>query len=153
MNKLNHILTVALLVGVLLGTGCRSPRTDIPIDPITNPSVVDQVIPYVKPATVLVCSALINSTEVEKRVELAGKIRAVSAVVATLASGTTPTAEQLHAAIVVFDQGNPSWVNMVDSIKGIYELNFNKLNKDAKLALKILEHISLGCEQAAATYL
>lgn len=147
MKNITVSLVAVVLAAFLVGCGTtRDPNTKLT-------DKVDQFLPYIKPATVIACTVAIGSVKEADKVEIAKKIHLVSGVVATLAGGTTPTPEELKNAIIEFGPKAPSWVNMANSLKDIYELNFKKLNSDGKTAVLILQQISLGCKEATQSYM
>jgi len=150
MNKLN--LTTAILVGVLM-IGCTT--IDNKKDQqVGGSTAVENAIPYIKPAVILTCTVVLEQAlSPQDKVEKAKMINHVSTIVESLTTGQTPTPDQLQKALSDYlPEEKTHWAKYVIAIKDIYAAQFNKINGDTALAVKVLNAIASGCKEATAEY-
>lgn len=152
---MKNILPIALIP--ILLTACSTTNTggDSGTGGTTSPSAgVQAALPYIAPAVTLACTVVLEQAlSPEDRVEKAKMINHVATVVEGLTRGSTPTPEELKAALTDYlPQEKTHWVVYVNAVKDIYAAQFAKLNGDAKLAIDVLNAIAKGCKDATASY-
>ncbi len=151
MNKLNSLIAVALM-GILI-IGCSTTNTGGD-NQIGGTTAVENALPYIKPATILICTVVLEqAVSVEDRSEKAKMINHVSTIVEALTIGSTPTPDQLQKALMDYLPAEKThWAKYITAVKDIYAAQFAKINGDAALAIKVLNAISAGCKDATAEY-
>ena len=150
MKKIMSILMIGVVLG--LTPGCVTTSTDS--QPKTVTEIVESSIPYIEPAVFLITSNILQSAVSDAdRVEKANYIYGVSLAVRSLSGGQMPPVAELENTINLWTPDKAHWAKYSTQIAGVYSTYYNKLeNKDAKVALKVLEQIALGCEKAAKQY-
>lgn len=159
MNKF-YSLFLALPVAIMLSScatnngGNAGQDTGGTTGGNTAADKVEQVLPYIKPAVSLACTAVLEAAVSDSdRVEKAKMIHDVAAVVRSLTSGSVPTVQQLDEAIANFLPKKTHWTNFADSLSDVYQNVFRQINGDPALALKVLNAIADGCVSATQNYL
>ena len=150
MNKLN-LIAVALM-GIFM-VGCSTTNTGGD-NQIGGTTAVENALPYIKPATILICTVVLEQAlSVEDRKEKAKMINHAATIVESLTVGSTPTPDQLQKALTDYLPAEKThWAKYVTAVKDIYAAQFAKLNGDAALAVKVLNAIAAGCKDATAEY-
>jgi hypothetical protein len=150
MNKLNLIALV--LIGIFI-TGCSTPNTGGDSQ-VGGTTAVENALPYIKPAVILACTVVLEQAlSPEDRIEKAKMINHVATIVESLTVGQTPTPDQLQKALTDYlPQEKTHWAKYVIAVKDIYAAQFNKINGDAALAIKVLNAIAGGCKDATEEY-
>jgi hypothetical protein len=121
---------------------------------IGGTTAVENALPYIKPATILICTVVLEQAlSVEDRKEKARMINHVAVIVESLTIGSTPTPDQLQKALMDYLPAEKThWAKYITAVKDIYAAQFAKLNGDATLAVKVLNAIAAGCKDATAEY-
>ncbi|NBR62607.1 MAG: hypothetical protein EBT86_13500 [Actinobacteria bacterium] len=115
---------------------------------------IEQVLPYVKPAVSLACTAVLEAAvSPEDRAEKAKMIHDVANVVRSLSKGSVPTVQDLDNAVANFLPKKTHWTNFANSLSDVYQNLFRQINGDPALALKVLNAIADGCVAATEGYL
>jgi len=150
MNKLN-LIAVALMGIFMIGCSTTNTGGDNQIGGIT---AVENALPYIKPATILICTVVLEQAlSPEDRVEKAKMINHVATIVEGLTIGSTPTPDQLQKALMDYLPAEKThWAKYIVAVKDIYAGQFAKINGDAALAVKVLNAIAAGCKDATAEY-
>jgi len=150
MNKLN-LIAVALMGIFMIGCSTTNTGGD---NQIGGTTAVENALPYIKPATILICTVVLEQAlSVEDRKEKAKMINHVSTIVESLTIGATPTPDQLQKALMDYLPAEKThWAKYIVAVKDIYAAQFAKINGDAALAVKVLNAIAAGCKDATAEY-
>jgi len=150
MNKLN-LIAIALMGIFVIGCTTTNNGGD---NQIGGTTAVENALPYIKPATILICTVVLEQAlSVEDRKEKAKMINNVAAIVESLTIGSTPTPDQLQKALMDYLPAEKThWAKYITAVKDIYAAQFAKLNGDAALAVKVLNAIAAGCKDATAEY-
>lgn len=151
MNKLNSLIAVALM-GIFI-VGCSTTNTDRD-NQIGGTTGVENALPYIKPAIILVCTVVLEQAlSPEDRAEKAKMINHIATIVESLTVGQTPTPDQLQKALTDYLPAEKThWAKYIVAVKDIYAAQFAKLNGDAALAVKVLNAIASGCKDATEEY-
>ena len=150
MNKLKLIMVVLLSIFMI---GCSTTNTD-KNNEIGGTTAVENALPYIKPAVILACTVVLEQAlSPEDRIEKAKMINHVAAVVEALTVGQTPTPDQLQKALTDYlPIEKTHWAKYITALKDIYSAQFNKLNGNTALAIKVLNAIAGGCKDATEEY-
>jgi hypothetical protein len=150
MNKLN-IIAIALMSAFVIG--CSTTNTGGG-NQIGGTTAVENALPYIKPAVILACTVVLEQAlSPQDRIEKAKMINNVATVVESLTIGQTPTPDQLQKALMDYlPTEKTHWAKYIITVKDIYAAQFNKINGDAALAIKVLNAIASGCKDATAEY-
>lgn len=151
MNKLNSLIAIALMGIFMVGCTTTNNGGD---NQIGGTTAVENALPYIKPATILICTVVLEQAlSVEDRKEKAKMINHVAVIVESLTIGSTPTPDQLQKALMDYLPAEKThWAKYITAVKDIYAAQFAKLNGDATLAVKVLNAIAAGCKDATAEY-
>lgn len=139
--KTIHNLSILLLCAALTMGGCST------LKEFATPE-------NARGAAALLCSnALALAVSDQDRTETANWIYSVAYAVRTLSGGKVPTPRELEDAIRVFTPSGSKWVNLATSLSGIWRVFYPRVSGNPAEALKYLEAIAAGAEDAAAGYL
>lgn len=146
----------ALIPAAMLLAACATNNTggDNGTGGTTVQEKIEQVLPYVKPAVSLACTAVLEAAvSPEDRAEKAKMIHDVANVVRSLSKGNVPSVQDLDNAVENFLPKKTHWTNFANSLSDVYQNLFRQINGDPALALKVLNAIADGCVSATEGYL
>jgi hypothetical protein len=106
-------------------------------------------------ATSLICTNVINfAIAPADRADVARDLYAAASVFNQFSAGHIPTPEELRAAIqLVTPNHADEWITLTTNICGIWSAIYPSIQGNSALALQYLQSISMGCQDAASSFL
>ena len=135
------------LISLFMFQGCATTGEGFQV---SAQETYDRVLPFVRPAVSLTCSAVLNvALSAEDAKDKANYIYSVATAVRSLSTGVVPSVEQVENVINLWSPDKAHWAKLSKSISSVYGGVFAKIKDEPKLAIQVLEQIALGCEDSA----